>query len=102
MKLIAHIRRWDASEPEVRSFEWDAPTDNLDEALELAFREFNVVEEGDSHIARKCRSMSTNDMVQIEDRWFLCAAMGWMELAPYKARYVLDKPIYPQGLYSYV
>lgn len=63
---------------EQKEFHWEAPSNIDAEALEQTFREFNVVQEGDSHIARECRSMSVGDVVILdEDGIYICAGMGW-------------------------
>lgn len=63
-----------------REFDWEAPAEKVDAALEEAFREFNVVEEGDPHIDRECRSMSVGDVIQAEGKTYICATAGWKEI----------------------
>jgi len=65
---------------ETKEFNWEAPSNIVAEALEQTFREFNVVEEGDSHIARECRSLSVGDVVVAEGKTYLCAQIGWTEI----------------------
>lgn len=81
MKLIVMILPFQVGVDQNREFEWDAPTTSIDEALGLVFREFNVVNEGDPHIARRCRSMSVGDVVKVQDRYFVCSHVGWKEVA---------------------
>lgn len=64
-----------------QAFRWQAPTDNVEAALEMAFREFNVVEEDDSHIDRKCRSMGVGDLIIVKgDGYYICDLSGWSKV----------------------
>jgi hypothetical protein len=65
----------------LKEFIWDSPGETDAEVLSATFREFNVVLEGDAHIARKCRSMSTGDIAicidSLGERIYICEPIGW-------------------------
>src|SRR5258708_35907321 len=71
---------------ELLEFEWEAPDtskwgcDAIEVALDLAFREFNIVEAGDHHAARECRSMSVGDAIVVDGRIHVCDMAGWIEV----------------------
>jgi hypothetical protein len=73
--------KMNASGDHVREFIWTAPGETDKEALEQTFREFNVVLEDDSHIARECRSMSVGDIAicidSLGERIYICDNCGW-------------------------
>jgi len=83
MKVIVYILPFDINyaPDKLRQFEWDAPGPGEMEAREQAFREFNVVQEGDPHIARQCRSMSVGDVIEIGEKKYVCAHCGWKEIS---------------------
>jgi hypothetical protein len=68
----------------LKEFIWDVDTADDSEALEKTFREFNVVEEGDSHIDRNCRSMSVGDIAicidSLGQRIYICDNAGWKQV----------------------
>lgn len=63
-----------------REFEWDAPSEDEAVAIEQAYREFNVVEEGDGHIARECRSMSVGDVVLVNGKYMIVDSCGFKQI----------------------
>jgi hypothetical protein len=81
VKAIFPTLRDGRPDDKLKEFIWDAPSDNDVEALEQTFREFNVVEEGNNHIGRRCRSMSTGDMAvcidSLGERIYIVEPIGW-------------------------
>ncbi len=80
----------------LKEFTWDAPSDKDNEALEQAFREFNVVLEDDAHIARECRSMSVGDMAvcidSVGERIYICNPAGWKLVTAVEAAQWMELP----------
>lgn len=80
-----------------REFSWNAPSEDVDAALEQAYREFNVIGENDPHIRRKCRSMSTGDVAVVRDgdekRWFIVDMVGFKEVTEAEADEWMKLPI---------
>jgi hypothetical protein len=50
-----------------------------EEILEMIFAQFNAGsgEECEEFLRRKLRSLSVNDFVSINGRWYQCMSMGW-------------------------
>jgi hypothetical protein len=71
-----------ADDPNNRTREFEALLPSTNEAvlLELSWREFNAVEEGDHHSERNCRSLSVGDGLRIGDKLFICDGFGWMDV----------------------
>lgn len=79
MKAKVFIMPFRSEDP--LEFEWDALGPTTEEALEQVFREFNVVLEGDPHVARKCRSLSVGDVVEIGGLLWECCPAGWAPIS---------------------
>jgi hypothetical protein len=69
-----------------RSWTWQAPGPTVIDALNQMWREFNVVEEGDPHVAREARNMCVGDLIVIQGQTFLVACIGFVALTREKAR----------------
>jgi hypothetical protein len=69
-----------------RSWTWQAPGPTEIDALKQTWREFNVVEEGDPHVARKARNMCVGDLIVIQGHTFVVAGIGFLALTPEEAR----------------
>jgi len=80
----------------LKEFIWDAPASEDAPALEETFREFNVVLEDDSHIARECRSMSVGDMAicidAVGERIYICDPVGWKRVTDEEAKQWMKLP----------
>lgn len=81
-----------AANQQERVFDWTAPGPSVPEALEQAFREFNVVAEGDPHIARQCRSMSVGDLARAGGKVFVVDMVGFSEVDEEFAKEWVKRP----------
>jgi hypothetical protein len=69
-----------------RSWTWQVPGPTVIDALNQTWREFNVVEEDDPHVAREARSMCVGDLIVIQGQTFVVAGVDFLALAPEEAR----------------
>ena len=69
-----------------RSWTWQAPGPTVIDALNQTWREFNVVEEEDPHVAREARNMCVGDLIVIQGQTFLVAGIGFLALTLEEAR----------------
>jgi hypothetical protein len=56
------------------------------DALKQTWREFNVIQEDDSNVAREARNMCVGDLIVIQGQTFLVAGIGFLALTPEEAR----------------
>jgi hypothetical protein len=69
-----------------RSWTWQAPGPTVIDAFHQTWREFNVVEKDDPHVAREARSMCVGDLIVIQGQKFVVAGVDFLALAPEEAR----------------
>jgi hypothetical protein len=98
MKIRVIYPKWNATLDRVRDLRFETPrSDRTDkQVLSALFAGFGNHPEESMEVWRKfsMRSMSVGDCVQLDDKWYQCANVGWKEVSEARVDEITSLPFY--------